>query len=83
MSTTAYNEATHLFIGMPITTADYAGNPRYLPILINGNGVKGYVVLWQLQNFDFGARNGLVVNHLSAKNLKVLQRYVDDMVGKE
>lgn len=86
MSTAAYNEATHMFIGMPITTADYAGNPRYLPILINGsnnNGVKGYVVLWQLQNFDFSARNGMVVNHVSARTLKTLQRYVNDMVGRE
>lgn len=84
MSTTAYNKATHMFIGMPITTANYANNPRYLPILINGThgtGVKGYVVLWQLQNFDFEARNGRIVNHISAKELHTLQRYVDDMVG--
>lgn len=86
MSTTAYNKATHMFIGMPITTANYANNPRYLPILINGTrgtGVKGYVVLWQLQNFDFEARNGKIVNQISAKELQTLQRYVDDMVGHE
>ena len=34
MSTSAYNEATHMFIGMPITTANYSNNPRYMPILI-------------------------------------------------
>ena len=48
MSTSAYSEATHMFIGMPITTATYSNNPRYMPILINGSddtGVKGYVVL--------------------------------------
>lgn len=86
MSTTEYNQATHMFIGLPITTADYANNPRYLPILIpgtHGTGVKGYVVLWQLQNFDYRSRNGQIVNRVSAKTLQVLQRYVDDMVGRE
>lgn len=87
MSTNEYNEATHMFIGMPITTSDkYANNRRYLPILINGNGntgVKGYIVLWQLQNFDFESRNGKVINHVDLKLLDILQRYVDDMVGKE
>lgn len=86
MSTSAYNEATHMFIGMPITTANYSNNPRYMPILINGSdgtGVKGYVVLWQLQNFDYHARNGVIVNHLSEKMIKQLQQYINDMVGNE
>lgn len=86
MSTTAYNEATHMFVGMPITTANYFNNPRYLPILINGNdgtGVKGYIALWQLQNFDFEARNGTIVNKVPEKMLKELQQYVDDIVGIE
>ena len=74
-----------MFIGLPITTANYANNPRYLPILINGThgtGVKGYVVLWQLQNFDFESRKGVIVNHISKKCLHTLQQYVDDMVGR-
>lgn len=86
MSTSSYNYATKMFIGLPITTADYSNNPRYMPILVNGadgSGVKGYVVLWQLQNFDFIARNGKVVNHLNQKKIDQLQRYVDDMVGSE
>ena len=86
MSTTAYNQATHMFIAMPITTANYANNARYMPILINGSdgtGVKGYIVLWQLQNFDYAARNGRIVNHVSNKTLKQLQRYVNDMGGTD
>lgn len=86
MSTDAYNEATGMFIGMPITTANYTNNPRYMPILINGAngaGVKGYIVLWQLQNFDFVARNGKIVNHLDQKKMDILQQYVEDMVGNE
>lgn len=86
MSTTDYNGATGMLIALPVTTANYVNNPRYMPILINGvNGasVKGYVVLWQLQNFNFKARNGVIVNHVSAKVLKELQLYVNDMVGSE
>ncbi|MBC6910813.1 type II toxin-antitoxin system PemK/MazF family toxin, partial [Lactobacillus reuteri] len=41
------------------------------------------VVLWQLQNFDYHARNGVIVNHLSEKMIKQLQQYVNDMVGNE
>lgn len=86
MSTSAYNEATKMFIGMPITTSNYQNNPRYLPILINGSGgtgVKGFVVLWQLQYFDYQARNGRIVNRVSSRTLKILQQYVEDMVGAE
>lgn len=78
MSSSAYNEATHMFIGLPITTANYSNNPRYM----NDTGVKDYIVLWQLQNFDFNARNGVIVNRVSNKTLKELQRYVNDMVGE-
>ncbi|QNQ81108.1 type II toxin-antitoxin system PemK/MazF family toxin [Lactobacillus sp. PV034] len=87
MSTTEYNEATHMFVGMPITTSSkYKDNPRYKSILIpgiNGSGVKGYIVLWQLQNFDFDSRNGKIVNHIGVQLMDELQQYVDDMVGHE
>lgn len=86
MSTSAYNHATNMFIGLPITTSNYSNNPKYMPILVNGSngdGVKGYIVLWQLQNFDFVARHGKVVNHLDQKKIDQLQIYVNDMVGSE
>lgn len=85
MSNTPYNRATRMFIGMPITTTNHAGDSRFMPILINGSrgdGVKGYVVLWQLQNFDFVARHGRVVNRVNDATLRRLQRFVDDMVSK-
>ncbi|QNQ82938.1 type II toxin-antitoxin system PemK/MazF family toxin (plasmid) [Lactobacillus sp. PV037] len=85
MSTTSYNEATKLFLGLPITTANHSNNPKYMPLLLNGmngTGVKGYIVLWQLQNFDYVARHGKIVNHLDQKTIDLLQRYVDDMVGR-
>lgn len=86
MSTSDYNHATNMFIGLPITTSDYSNNPKYMPISVNGSngyGVKGYIVLWQLQNFDFVARHGKVINHLDQKKIDQLQVYVNDMVGSE
>lgn len=71
VSNTNYNRQAGFIVGMPITTSDkYAHNQHYLPILVpgtQGTGVKGYICLWQVQNFDFKARNGIVVNHVSHK----------------
>ena len=86
MSSTSYNQATHLFLGMPITTKDHSTDPQYMPILINGShgsGVKGYIALWQLQNFDFIARHGQIVNRIDQKMVEQLQRYVDDMIAND
>jgi mRNA interferase MazF len=51
----------------------------YLPILIEGgytNGIKGFVALWQLQNFDFVSRNGEIVNQINDKKYKKLLSYI-------
>lgn len=82
VSANAYNQATGMFVGMPITTADHHDQPQYQPILINGNagtGVKGYVVLWQLQNFDFSGRNGRVVNQVTPQALRHYLGFVKDI----
>ncbi|MFC6202944.1 type II toxin-antitoxin system PemK/MazF family toxin [Lactiplantibacillus nangangensis] len=85
MSSSEYNQMTGLILAMPITTVEkYHNNPHYMPILISGNsetGVKGYVVLWQLQNFDYGARHGRIVNHISVRLFNQLTPYVHDMLG--
>lgn len=74
-----------MILGLPITTSSrYVGNPRYLPILLAGgqqDGVKGFIALWQLQNFDFVSRNGQVVNRITDKTYKELVPYVKDMLG--
>lgn len=44
-------------------------------------GVKGFIALWQLQNFDFIARNGEIINQISDKTYKELLPYVKDMLG--
>lgn len=83
MSSDAYNQATEMILAMPITTAErFKNNPRYYPILISGgsHGVKGYVALWQLQNFDFNSRNGIVVNKVNRKQYSDLLSYVKDML---
>lgn len=85
VSSTSYTQATGMILAMPITTVNkYAHNPRYLPILLPGgpeDGVKGFVAVWKLQNFDFVSRNGDVVNRISDQTYKELLPYVKDMLG--
>ncbi|GHP13582.1 hypothetical protein YK48G_10070 [Lentilactobacillus fungorum] len=84
MSSTDYNQATEMVLAMPITTSDrYQNNQWYFPILINGSqntGVKGYVVGWQLTNFDYKLRHGQIINHISDKTYTELKRYIQDML---
>lgn len=85
VSSSSYTRATGMILAMPITTSTkYNHNPRYLPILLAGgkkNGVKGFIALWQLQNFDFVSRNGEIVNQISDKTYKELLPYIKDMLG--
>ncbi|WP_347284107.1 type II toxin-antitoxin system PemK/MazF family toxin [Lactobacillus taiwanensis] len=86
VSSTEYNKATHMIIGMPITTSNrYSNDERYKEILVMGNNchtmVKGYVVLWQLLNYDFDSRQGEIVNNVSQTYLKDLMVYVKDILG--
>ena len=57
VSATPYNRVTGFIVGMPITTSEiYAKDEHYKPILIMGNkqtGVKGYVCLYQVLNYDY------------------------------
>lgn len=83
VSSTDYNQATGMIIGMPITTNNkYANKPMFMPILINGangTGVKGNIVLWQLQNFDFNARNGVIVNRIDNRSFSKIKLITKDI----
>lgn len=86
VSSTEYNKATHMIIGMPITTSSkYENNDKYKKILVSSSNnhsmVHGYVVLWQLLNYDFDSRRGEIVNEVSQKYLKDLMKYVKDILG--
>ncbi|WEV37471.1 type II toxin-antitoxin system PemK/MazF family toxin [Lactobacillus sp. ESL0677] len=85
MSSDEYTAATGMVLVMPITTSErYRNNPHYLPILLPGgstNGVKGYIALWQLQNYDFKSRNGKVVNSINERTYDRLLFFVKDMLG--
>ena len=80
VSATPYNRVTGFIVGMPITTSEiYAKDEHYKPILIMGNkqtGVKGYVCLYQVLNYDYTARNGRVVNHVSPKYFDQVIPYI-------
>ena len=85
VSSDEYNQSTGMIIGMPIISADKSAYPLlFKPIMVtNGDGteIKGYVIMWQLQNFDFYARNGVIVNRVSDSFFSDLQKVVKDIHG--
>lgn len=85
MSSDSYTRAMGMILAMPITTVQrYMNNPRYFPILLAGgpqDGVKGFIALLQLQDFDFVSRNGSVVNRINDKTYRETLPYVKDMLG--
>lgn len=85
VSSDEYNQSTGMIIGMPITSADKSAYPLlFKPIMVtngDGTGIKGYVIMWQLQNFDFYARNGVIVNRVSDSFFSDLQKVVKDIHG--
>ena len=77
LSNYAYNKATGLLMGMPITSAKKNNNKLYMPIIIPnkfGRGIKGNVVLWQIQNFDYRSRNAEIAGQISDKAFKELMK---------
>lgn len=80
VSATPYNRSSGFIVGMPITTSEkYKDDKHYKPILVMGDkatGVKGYVCLYQILNFDYSARKGRVVNKVSSKYLDEVLPFV-------
>ncbi|ADX69919.1 MaxF family transcriptional modulator [Lactobacillus helveticus H10] len=80
VSATPYNQQTGFIVAMPITTSSkYEHDKHYKPILISGDrntGVKGYVCLYQVLNYDYEARNGQIMNHVSMQYLDQIIPYV-------
>ncbi|CAI3368674.1 type II toxin-antitoxin system PemK/MazF family toxin [Enterococcus cecorum] len=85
VSSDEYNQSTGMIIGMPIISADKSAYPLlFKPIMVtngDGTGIKGYVIMWQLQNCDFYARNGVIVNRVSDSFFSDLQKVVKDIHG--
>lgn len=85
VSSDEYNQATGMIIGMPITSADKSAYLLLFKLIMvtngDGTGIKGYVIMWQLQNFDFYARNGVIVNRVSDSFFSDLQKVVKDIHG--
>lgn len=76
-SNNAYNEKTGLIIGMSITTVRKNNLYLYKLILLPntfGSGIKGYIVLWQMQNFDYRTKNYEVVGKINDKLSKELRK---------
>lgn len=83
ISNSAYNRKTGMIMGMPVTTSNrYENDKRFQPILIpdQTNGVKGYICLWQCQNYDFVHRNGKIVNCVSKPLMQKLLGYASAII---
>ena len=79
-----HNPYMSLLIGMPITSVDHHDPTKYFkltPNLLINNNVHGYVVMWQMQNFDYNTRHGKVVDHLRGiESIKSLSQAGKDMI---
>ncbi|MFC6176579.1 type II toxin-antitoxin system PemK/MazF family toxin [Companilactobacillus huachuanensis] len=74
LSDSDYNEATGLVSGMPITSHNFFENNdgSYIPIMDLDSGIKGNVVTYYLPSYDFIARHGEIMGHVSNTMLKKL-----------
>ncbi|MDO7803706.1 type II toxin-antitoxin system PemK/MazF family toxin [Lactiplantibacillus pentosus] len=63
ISSDIYNQRTGMIVGFPITSQILHGFPGALKI--ESNKVHGYAVLTHLLGYDYSARSGEVVDHLS------------------
>lgn len=80
VSATPYNQQTGFIVAMPITTSSrYENDQHYKPVLISGDkntGVKGYVCLYQVLNYDYEARKGKIINNVSTQYFEQIIPYV-------
>ncbi|MFD1441526.1 type II toxin-antitoxin system PemK/MazF family toxin [Lacticaseibacillus hegangensis] len=65
LSTAAYYKQTGLILGMPITHASSQREDIRPAIDDKKSGIHGSVITYQIQNYDFQARHGQVVGHVS------------------
>nr|SFZ88458.1 transcriptional modulator of MazE/toxin, MazF [Loigolactobacillus rennini] len=63
LSNDAYNRLTGLILGMPITSKIKTDQRLYLTI--DEKNIHGSIITFQLQNYDFTARKGQIVAHIS------------------
>ncbi|KJY54728.1 Toxin-antitoxin system, toxin component, MazF family (plasmid) [Lactobacillus helsingborgensis] len=83
ISNSSYNKKTGMIVAMPISTVSRLKNDkRFYPILIpdKQNGIKGFVCLWQIQNFDFVHRHGKVVNCVKREYLETLINFANAII---
>jgi len=66
-----YNAFTSLIIGMPITSKSKNG-PMYVPIADVASGIRGNVITYQMQNYDFSGRHGKIIGRLPSGVVKNL-----------
>lgn len=72
LSNDGYNQAMGMIIGMPITSKVKHDHRIYVPVDDHASGISGSIITFQLPNYDFDARHGEIVGHVSASMLNEL-----------
>jgi len=73
LSNTKYNQLTGMVVCMPITSKARSNYKLAVPIRDSASGVEGTVITYQIPNYDYEARNGEVVGHISSSMLNKLR----------
>ncbi|MFC6315365.1 type II toxin-antitoxin system PemK/MazF family toxin [Lapidilactobacillus achengensis] len=63
VSSTVYNERTGMVVGFPITSKIPKGFPAALSV--KGVKINGFAITSNMLGYDYAARNGEVVDHVS------------------
>lgn len=79
MSDFAYNQRTGMIVGFPITHTTHISKPFQFEL--SGHKISGHVILTGLLGYDYLARAGKTVDHVSAKELLQAKRAVKDIFG--
>ena len=72
LSNDGYNQAMGMIIGMPITSKVKHDHRIYVPVDDHASGISGSIITFQLPNYNFDARHGEIVGHVSASMLNEL-----------
>lgn len=72
ISNEGYNSAIGMVVCMPITSKIKKDRRIYLPIADSNSGIKGSVITFQISNYDYQARHGEIVGHVTPRLLNEL-----------
>ena len=80
LSNNDYNKYSGMVIGMMLTSTPRKLDPGFNRSFLDvDSGVHGQIIMWQLPNLDFKARNAKIVGRVSDKLLNELRQRAKDI----